>query len=420
MKIMWLSVAPWAPTGYGQQTGIFAPRIQAAGHDVAISSTNGLQYTEIMWEGIKCYPADHTSLNKRMLKHHIRKEYGDSADVQVITLWDIWPWVDPEMGGGMADFDGLNIAAWVPIDCKPVPPKTRVALDKYNVTPIAMSRFGEEELRIAGYDPLYVPHGIETAIYRPHDDRDRCKQSMGIDPGRFVVGMVAFNQGIQPPRKAFPQVLLAFKVFHDKHPDALLYLHTEVLGVYQGLNLLALSEVMGIPNDAISCVPQNKYLGGEISKERMAQVYSAMDVLANPSYGEGFGIPIVEAQACGTPVVVSAWTSMPELCGAGWQVGGQPWYNPSSGGLWLDPDAEQIVAAFEEAYGRRGDMELRQQAREFAMQYDADLVMDTYWKPALEQLGRPKEVPPLPNRQVRRAIAKAGKPQGKVAARTSP
>lgn len=411
MRIMWLSVSPWAPTGYGQQTSVFTPRIRDAGHQVAISSTNGLQYTEIEWEGMKCYPADHTSLNKRMLKYHIRQEYGpDIDDVQVITLWDIWPWVDPEMGGMMADFDGLKIAAWVPVDCKPVPPKTRVAIDKFDVTPIAMSRFGETELREAGYDPLYVPHGIETGIYMPHDDRDKCKQSMGIDPDRFVVGMVAFNQGIQPPRKAFPQVLMAFKAFHDKHPDALLYLHTEVLGVYQGINLLGLSEVMGIPKDAITCVPQNHYLAGKISKARMAQVYSAMDVLANPSYGEGFGIPIVEAQACGTPVVVSAWTSMPELCGAGWQIGGQPWYNPSSGGLWLDPDAEQIVAAFEEAYEARGDMKLRQQAREFAMQYDADHVMETYWKPALEALEKPREVPPLkplgPNREMRRKMAK--------------
>jgi glycosyltransferase involved in cell wall biosynthesis len=312
------------------------------------------------------------------------------------------------MGGMMADFEGLRIAAWLPVDCEPVPPMTRVAIDRYNVTPIAMSRFGEKALRDAGYDPLYVPHGIETAVFQEHEDRDECKRSMGIDPDKFVVGMVAHNQGTTPPRKAFPQALQAFGVFRQSHPDAVLYLHTEAIGIYEGLNLVALAEVFGIPSDSIVIVPQLLYLSGEISKRRMAQVYSAMDVLLNPSMGEGFGIPIVEAQACGTPVVVSAWTSMPELCGAGWQVGGQPWYNPASGGMWLDPSTEEILKALELAYEARGNTELRQQAREFALQYDADRVMAEHWLPTLEALGKPREVPPLPtlNREQRRRLAK--------------
>lgn len=407
---MWLSVAPWAPTGYGQQTSIFAPRIRDAGHEVAISSTNGLQYTTTDWNGIKCYPADHTMLNKRALKYHIAREYGDNAsDVQVITLWDVWPWLDLRHGGMVADFDGLNIASWVPVDCTPVTPGTRAALDKFNVRPIAMSKFGEKELRDAGYDPLYVPHGIETNIYRPVEDRMEARRHIGLPEDRFVVGVVAFNQGVQPPRKAFPQILQAFSVFHERHPDSMLYLHTEVLGVFEGLNLVALAQVMGIPVEAVAMVPQNRYLAGDISKDRMAEIYSAMDVLLNPSYGEGFGIPIVEAQACGTPVIVSNWTSMPELVGAGWTVGGQPWYNPASGGMWLDPSVEEILAALEEAYGFWGAQALRDQAREFAVQYDADRVMDEYWVPALAALDGPREVPPLkvlPNRAERRAAKK--------------
>jgi glycosyltransferase involved in cell wall biosynthesis len=36
-------------------------------------------------------------------------------------------------------------------------------------------------------------------------------------------------------------------------------------------------------------------------------------MLIEPSISEGFGVPIIEAQACGVPVVVNNWTSMPEL-----------------------------------------------------------------------------------------------------------
>ena len=399
-------------TGYGQQTSVWVPRMKAVGHEIAVSSTNGLQYATMEWQGVRCYPADHTGLNKRMLRHQIVEEYGSADGVQVISLWDVWPWVDPQYGGMVADFDGLDIAAWVPVDCLPVNIKTRAALDRFDVRPIAMSRFGETQLREAGYDPLYVPHGVETGVFVPHDDRDDCKRSLGIDPDRFVVGMVAFNQGVQPPRKAFPQVLQAFSEFRRRHDDVMLYLHTEVSGIFEGVNLLMMSEVFGIPQDSVAAVPQVPYLAGAISKWRMSRIYSAMDVLANPSYGEGFGLPIVEAQACGTPVVVSEFSSMPELCGAGWTVGGQPWYNPSSGAMWLDPSAQEILAAFEAAYEARGDLELRARAREFALQYDADRVMEEHWKPVLAALDGPREVPPLKppaglNREQRRRAAKA-------------
>ncbi len=52
----------------------------------------------------------------------------------------------------------------------------------------------------------------------------------------------------------------------------------------------------------------------------MVDAYNAMDVLTNVALGQGFGIPILEAQACGTPVIVGDWTSMSELCFAGWKV----------------------------------------------------------------------------------------------------
>jgi glycosyltransferase involved in cell wall biosynthesis len=141
----------------------------------------------------------------------------------------------------------------------------------------------------------------------------------------------------------------------------------------------------------------------------MARLYSAFDVLLNPSYGEGFGIPIVEAQACGTPVIVSDWTSMPELVGAGWKVDGEPWYDPDEDrgeAFLLAPSVSEILDALENAYEARGDKDVRGAAREFAVGYDADLVTDKYWKPALETLSGPREVPPLPNRAARRAAKK--------------
>ena len=45
----------------------------------------------------------------------------------------------------------------------------------------------------------------------------------------------------------------------------------------------------------------------------MAHIYRAADVLLATSVGEGFGVPILEAQACGTPVIIGNWTAMEDL-----------------------------------------------------------------------------------------------------------
>lgn len=77
----------------------------------------------------------------------------------------------------------------------------------------------------------------------------------------------------------------------------------------------------GNPDDA--CVTTAARLGvtdrvifaGRIPEEQLADYYRGADIAAFPSLYEGFGIPAVEAMACGTPVVASNTTSLPEVVG---------------------------------------------------------------------------------------------------------
>ncbi len=405
MKVLWSSVAPWVPTGYGMQTSLFTPRIRDAGHDVRINAFYGLEGGIGAWEGMTVYPTDLSRLGKQMLRAYVEDFAGDDADdtVQVITLMDVWTWLDPRFGG-IADFQGLRIAAWMPVDHDPAPPGVLQAIDMFGVTPIAMSKFGVRALREHGFDPLYVPHGVNTSVYQPPDNPAELKEAMGLDADTFVVGMVANNQGVAPPRKAFPQVFRAFAELHRRHPDTFLYLHTDMFGFNDGINLLNLAQFSGIPPDAFGAPPKNKYLVGGITQRQMAKIYGIMDVLANPSYGEGFGVPIIEAQACGVPVVVTDFTSMPELVGAGWKVQGDRWYDPGHLSDFMCPSVFEIVEALELAYEARGDQQLRREAREFAVGYDADTVMADYWLPALAALEGNQPVPEAkPNRAQRRA-----------------
>jgi glycosyltransferase involved in cell wall biosynthesis len=52
-----------------------------------------------------------------------------------------------------------------------------------------------------------------------------------------------------------------------------------------------------------------------IERGRLAKLYRHADALLYPSWLEGFGLPILEAMACGTPVVTSGRSSMPEVAG---------------------------------------------------------------------------------------------------------
>ncbi len=55
---------------------------------------------------------------------------------------------------------------------------------------------------------------------------------------------------------------------------------------------------------------------GYVPQEELPQLYAKAKVFVYPSLYEGFGLPPVEAMACGAPVVVSNTTSMPEICGS--------------------------------------------------------------------------------------------------------
>lgn len=218
---------------------------------------------------------------------------------------------------------------------------------------------------------------------------------MGIGDDRFVVGMVAANQG-SPSRKSLAESITAFAQFAKKRSDAHLYLHTEALGRNGGVNLLNLLGALEVDPQRVTFTDQYQYQVLPVSQEDMSYVYSGIDVLLNPARGEGFGIPVIEAQACGTPVIVTDFSAMSELGEVGWKVDGEKtWTYQES---WqIVPRVSELVWALNDAHDRGS--RLRGAAREFALQYDADRVVAEHFLPALDAVmerieDRPKVLVP--------------------------
>jgi glycosyltransferase involved in cell wall biosynthesis len=128
--------------------------------------------------------------------------------------------------------------------------------------------------------------------------------------------------------------------------------------------------------------PERDRLRRGYSQEDMAALYSAFDVLANPSYGEGFGVPAIEAQACGTRVIASGWAGSADLVADdGWLLQGIPFWDEPQKAWYQIPLVDSIVNALVEA--QKADRGPSKVAREFASQFDAERVWKWGWLPFL-------------------------------------
>jgi len=298
---------------------------------------------------------------------------------------------------------------WAPVHSWPLSGGDKRFWMASGAQPIAISRYGERLMREFGLQPAYVPHGIDTGTFRPLSagERAEARDVLGVPRDAFMIAIVGANKGTSPPRKAWGEQFQAFAQFRRRHSDAVLYVHS-IAASPHGIDMRPMAASLGIEKSVYFSAnyPQ---ITGLYPPGFVAGVMGTADVLSNPSYGEGFGLPVVEAQACGTPVVVGDNSAQPELCGAGWRVACQPVWVPQDDAWWHAPSIEGITAAWEEAYEARGDQQLRERAREFALRYEADLVAATYWKPALEMLEQycgaaPVRAPqagavPLPTRE---------------------
>ena len=191
---------------------------------------------------------------------------------------------------------------------------------------IAVSEFTKQDLiktyKIPSEKIVVVLNGYDNDKYKLlPDSGGLLKEKYKINfPYVLFVGRLELKKNI-------PRLIEAFGLFKRKQPELT---HKLVLIGVKGLTFPLIEEQIKKYNLANEII-----FPGWIDDADLPIFYNNADLFAFPSLFEGFGIPILEAMACGCPVICSKTTSLPEVAG--------------EAGLMFNPEsAEEIAARMEQ------------------------------------------------------------------------
>lgn len=155
----------------------------------------------------------------------------------------------------------------------------------------------------AGKDKLKVIYGAPNAACRLITDAT----ILNIVRGRYGLKSPFFLAlAAVDPRKNTARIIEAYAKFRQMKTGDYQLLLVGLTPANQ-TPFRQLVQRLGVADEVV--------LAGFVSEEDLVALYNAAEVLVYPSLYEGFGLPVLEAMACGTPVITSPTGSLPEVAG---------------------------------------------------------------------------------------------------------
>lgn len=215
------------------------------------------------------------------------------------------------------------------------------------VTPSEWSRAGLVRSGISPDRVVVVPHGVDTALFRPLDagDRTKARRDTGI-AGRFVflnVSALTGNKNVGAVVEAFGRVV-------QKHPHAMLVL--KGLDAVYGSDKWLQVELGSV--DAYTRWKAGKnmsYIGATVAGEGMARIFQTADCYVSPYKSEAFNLPVLEAMACGLRCIVPDGGCTDDFLHPGCKVPVPASIadHDGDGFQWIKTTVDDIAAAMERA-----------------------------------------------------------------------
>jgi glycosyltransferase involved in cell wall biosynthesis len=208
-------------------------------------------------------------------------------------------------------------------------------------------------------EKVHVVYNAVGDHFHPRQDkaqRDQLRRQYNL-PSKFILYV-----GTIEPRKNLRRLIAAFGQIHTTHPDC----HLVMVGPSGWLiNGMLEKEV-----EAVNLTDKVHYLG-IVSQDDLPGIYSLATLFAFPSLHEGFGMPLLEAMACGTPTLTSDRSAMPEICGTAAYLVDPVSIEAIADGLnCLLNSAAQRAWHVEQGFKRVRQFSWEQSARETSMIYE--------------------------------------------------
>ncbi len=198
-----------------------------------------------------------------------------------------------EHGREASDPDGANIVR------KNVRKGLSPWISKFVTVSAELKNWLVKDVGIHEEKVIQIINGVDTEKFQPPENKKISKMALGLEEDAFVVGII----GRLDPVKDHETLFRAFRVFCDKHSSEkktiLLVVGT---GALEG-KLRALSKEFNISEKVI-------FTG---DRENIAEMYKCMNIYVLPSIAEGISNTILEAMACGIPVIATNVGGTPEL-----------------------------------------------------------------------------------------------------------
>jgi glycosyltransferase involved in cell wall biosynthesis len=197
---------------------------------------------------------------------------------QALTIHDLGPLEHP-------DWFRKSFAAWYRLFLPILIKRVQVVF-----TPSLYVR--EKIRRRFGVDRIVLtPNGVDRSTFHPAAKQDGYEL-----PRKYILFV-----GTLEPRKNLNGLLQAWNSIKNDFKDAWLV----IAGTYGNV-----FEPPGLPRD----VERVRFLG-YVEEEHLPGLYADATVFVLPSFDEGFGLPVLEAMACGAPVIASDGGALPEVVG---------------------------------------------------------------------------------------------------------
>ena len=382
-KVLWISDGG-SHTGFARVTHAIGDRLVDRGFDIHCLATN---YQGDYWPTkVKLY---------RPTKLSATDYYGRSRIIEMLGL------VEPDVVVMLNDpaliysllFDNpydrdryllqyRPLIYYMPVDGHNHPPAWEV-INKVG-KPVAMTKFGRDTF---SPDAPVVYHGVDTDIFWPVSakrpittstglqvkSKKEAKEAFGYDPDSFLVLRVDRNSG----RKDYPASWKALVPVMKRHSDIIVHFHCQGQGDSMGTDIRAMwSRDPETRRQFYLPDLLTTFVGWD--EKDLNCLYNAADLFVSTSRGEGFGLTIAEAMACGVPVIAQNVSAIPEVVGPGGTLidPQREITVPSGQDQWLcniEAFSEAIEAAYlSRAWRRETGLAAHQHISQFSWDYAAD------------------------------------------------